>query len=1087
MARRSYPLNFDDRTREYLGQFQTECERIWGEGKTSTELATRPLVHMYLQEVILSLQPLCLLEHDSVVTGTSNRPDWIFSNPDNFGIYCYADHKGLKAYSSYNLSAVESNQIDRYLAMGRPVFVFDGMEFLFFEGDRSSLERISLVSKSGSKGNDWSSMEINPAVEVKLRELFNAAGFRPWTESDLVIQLALRARAMSESIAEYLQLPEGSGFDDAENELIEALQSLREMVVGHHDPGLANNESCADFVAQVLIFGLFYAHTKSLVVGNEPSERKLHIDGFWAAAAWSNLTNNLKPFGAVHKILSSQLAQNNAISSWYLDAMALLSHAEYMGSQPEPTDYHSLFEAFLDKFDNNIRFERGAFFTPQVLTQWMVSATDQLSIRYFGNPMVRIAEKIIDPCCGTGGYIESLLKDCDFTGVPYPTLVGFEVLPGPYALAKYRIDQVSLELGIAPTVDILMTDTLADQLENPRPESENGFSKEQAKASSHAQPPITIVIGNPPSSDTVASDAPRTIIEAMMDDYRPEKSSIRGRQNIQQGLSNEAYRFLRWSTEKVLKTGAGIVSLIMPGSIATSVSFSKVRQWLDESFDAVYVLIFDQDGRADQRGNSLFDVLQGRLVLMCVKLDGSTEKVNGQIHIEDIAGRSMLEKHEFLTKSENILSTFTRTTVRTQDHRWAQGAEFDEILWGKCWPLLESGDVAGIFNAKCSGTKLAPTHLLFHTDENVLRRRSIAVGSKSKGTWTKSYDELVEGWWSGQQKVPSSSKFSDGVRERIKESVGRKSDSISRYIYRPFQPGFCLKNELLYQELGKTPGDGTRRRPELIAAFNQGAIGICVAPSTEDLGSSLHRFVSFADAIPDNDNVSRGNAMVFCDRFPQMKTKKDVWNDTAVDNISNEFHETIGSQHSPEDAVYYVYAVMNSAAYLGRFGNILYGPSDPANPQRVPVLRDNKALRRIINLGREMAAYEMGHADAPILEGLETDIPAGFPGFELKAAKIDSLENKIVLGDASGTSITCTGIPSEVLSLDVSGHNVVKKWLRERTYKYLRRPFIDSDLHSLLQLISNIDAQGEKLSEVSDILNPCLEAGELHRTLQLNP
>ena len=67
---------------------------------------------------------------------------------------------------------------------------------------------------------------------------------------------------------------------------------------------------------------------------------------------------------------------------------------------------------------------------------------------------------------------------------------------------------------------------------------------------------------------------------------------------------------------------------------------------------------------------------------------------------------------------------------------------------------------------------------------------------------------------------------------------------------------YCDPNVLsLLKNIG---GGGTRYRPELFSAYNHvNTIGISFSPAPKDIGKSLHRFVSFAWFLPDNDLSKR--------------------------------------------------------------------------------------------------------------------------------------------------------------------------------------------------------------------------------------
>ncbi|WP_220095512.1 hypothetical protein, partial [Klebsiella variicola] len=99
------------------------------------------------------------------------------------------------------------------------------------------------------------------------------------------------------------------------------------------------------------------------------------------------------------------------------------------------------------------------------------------------------------------------------------------------------------------SLEILLADTLSDHILQSTKTIDEGFSKERELASNSCHSPIKIVIGNPPSSNHPANSAPRKIIQGLLDDFRPPKSDIGDRQNIQKALNNEAFRFLRWCCE----------------------------------------------------------------------------------------------------------------------------------------------------------------------------------------------------------------------------------------------------------------------------------------------------------------------------------------------------------------------------------------------------------------------------------------------------------------------------------------------------------------------------------------------------------
>ncbi|MFO8108908.1 MAG: N-6 DNA methylase [Thermoplasmata archaeon] len=151
---------------------------------------------------------------------------------------------------------------------------------------------------------------------------------------------------------------------------------------------------------------------------------------------------------------------------WYQDYLLLLAHIRLAEQQRQKPDYHKLFEAFLETFDPQTRFDYGAFYTPPELASFSVRLTQALvETELKGFSLYEPHNKLFDPCCGTGNFLEQLLAHSDRAHLP--KIVGFEILPAPYALAHYRITMLRGEQPHPPpNVSIVLADTLSDALED---------------------------------------------------------------------------------------------------------------------------------------------------------------------------------------------------------------------------------------------------------------------------------------------------------------------------------------------------------------------------------------------------------------------------------------------------------------------------------------------------------------------------------------------------------------------------------------------------------------------------------------------
>lgn len=1072
--------------RRYLINFKRVYIDALNAGVTSVELATRPVVHHFVCSLITSLRDGVVIHHDIKVGGDIGTPDWRIEDRASFGTYALGDHKDLNRDAPYVLSNNEREQIRRYLEYGRPVFVFDGIEFLFFDSAKSidDPRRAELVPKPLHLKTEWSELIINPTVEVEFRRLLENPGFRRWSEQELMVQLAHRARNASTLFRDLLSSPPGSGSTEAENKLICSFHELWRLIREHQDPALADRGACADFIAQVLVFGLFFAHTRASIYGNTPSEREASIREFWNTESAIDQARQLRPFRTIAEILEDLIDVDSTLRSWYFETIGLLAHAQYMGCVDEPQDYHRLFEQFFRSFDYETSFDRGVFYTPSVLTSWVARATDRLVRQNFnGKSIVDIAETVIDPCCGTGGFLEAILENSDLTAEQLPCFVGFEILPAPYALAHYRLDRIIVGTPLDSMVRILLTDTLSDHLSSP---SEIvsvqgcGFIEEQLEAQRLARPPLKVIIGNPPVTRRVVSRASRSIIAAMLDDFRPPTEFRAARQNIQQALNNEAIRFLRWCAQKLLDSKAGILALVLPGAFAHSVSYMYARRWLLENFEDIHVLLFDKDLRTGVVSDSLFNVRQGRLVLFAVLKsegphDGSqiADEVNNRrshtIRFRDISGLTRSGKEAWLGDPEPHLEEFEVVITESPQELFIPVGPYPRELWNACWPLFDVNGTVGIFHMKCSGVKLAPTSIPFHTDQAMLQRRSQAISESDASGFAQDYAGLIEAWWAGQRKPPRANKLTNDVRNAIGRAVQKFGEICIRYSFRPFSEGWVLWDIDLFEKLQRTPGGGTRFRPEIKAAFSAGAVGIAVAPSPKEIGPTLERFAAFVWYLPDNEMASRQNGMIYCDRYPDQTEDGQI-----CSNISSQYSRLFNGEQPETDSLFYTYAIMSSRVYLENFHSALFHLTNPLFPARIPLAACPHIRTKLVNLGRQIAHCE--REDFVVAHsGVQFEWPEGITEFRFIRESLDLSTRVITLEGADGVTARVTGVPTGVMDLRISGHNVLSTWLRERRFVYLRRTFRQNDAIALVNLIGRMAHQQLLLEQVDGLVGNLLD------------
>jgi hypothetical protein len=122
-------------------------------------------------------------------------------------------------------------------------------------------------------------------------------------------------------------------------------------------------------------------------------------------------------------------------------------------------------------------------------------------------------------------------------------------------LANYRMAALNKEVNNAKAQhELLLANTLSDcVLGNPPANIDTAEGFELQRAYEISSRPITLVIGNPPSSDSSKINLGENFdrISELMEDFRPPQKGRHGRQNTQKQTNNPHSQFLRWVCYKL--------------------------------------------------------------------------------------------------------------------------------------------------------------------------------------------------------------------------------------------------------------------------------------------------------------------------------------------------------------------------------------------------------------------------------------------------------------------------------------------------------------------------------------------------------
>jgi hypothetical protein len=549
----------------------------------------------------------------------------------------------------------------------------------------------------------------------------------------------------------------------------------------------------------------------------------------------------------------------------------------------------------------------------------------------------------------------------------------------------------------------------------------------------------------------------------MMEDFRPAASQRRGRQNIQKQLTNEFAKFLRWTIDRAEKSIPSIFALILPSGFVKYNSYKFARKYLCEKVSDLWVLEFDTDNRTGAEASNVFKTLQGRLALIGVLKSEASKIVN--INYKNICNLTSQQKHDFFN-AEVSLADWTEIKQLDENYSFKPASDYDEEMYSRFWALTAEND-EGIFLRHCSSLKLAPTHLLVHSSEGQLKRRSKFIAKMDNN-----YSAIKEKWYSGQQKPPPAAKINDAVKDKLEKAV--TAQNIFKYSYRPFIESYVLLDVILLDELGKTKGGGMRDRPEIRAAYkNKKVFGFAVAPAPEDLGQTLHKFSSFCWNFPDNDLSTRGNAHIFCNFFPEYKKKKD-WDSKVKTNINHTLLKALSKQFGIKEKnlvnplTFYCYAILSSQFYLDQFRGKLYTVA--GDWACIPVTVDKDLFLEVAKFGKQLANIEATEFKIKTEKDNLT---------ELKYYKYKIETNSIRLLDEKGNLVKkYLDLDKDVLQFEVSGYTVVREWLKLHSYPYYRKQLEENEIKEFHTLLTKIKLYIDNIAELDKSVEAILN-GEL--------
>jgi hypothetical protein len=754
------------------------------------------------------------------------------------------------------------------------------------------------------------------------------------------------------------------------------------------------------------------------------------------------------------------------------------------------------YEPFLQAFDPELRKDLGVWYTPTEIVDYQVERVDTVLREelHIADGLADPRVIVLDPCCGTGAYVRSVLhriaKTLDAKGgdgltaqdlktAALERVLGFEILPAPFVIAHLQIGLLLETLG-APLNDakdervgVYLTNALTGWEPPKEPKTLLLFPEmaEERDAADQIKrrDSILVILGNPPYNGFagVALAEERDLSNA----YRTTRNAPMPQG---QGLNDLYIRFFRMAERRIVemnRPGQGIISFISNYSWLDGLSFTGMRERYLEVFERIWIdnlhgdrLIseYAPDGQTSETvfsvvGNST-GIKVGTAISLLVKKDGDCSH---QLNYRDMNQARASDRRAALL-AEHAEYTAVAPCVEI-------GLPFKPRVMSAAyltWSMLPS-----LFPVSFAGVKTSRDDFLVDIDRDRLLARLQAYFDPAV-----SHTEIRQ---LNPGVMEDTARFKgEAVRDTLRKR-GFLPKNIVRYCYRPFDTRWLYwepdtelldrKREDYFPQVfdGNLWLEARQRQPQ--EKFDRGYFLKSLA---DNFGNGLSNF------FPLNLHSDGSSLLEPAGKQPNLS-------DTAAAYLT-------GIAADPEDLFYHALAILHAPAY--RVGNA--GALRQDWP-RIPLPATKEALLASAALGRQVAA--LLDAETPV-----AGVTAGRISEELKAVAVftradgqpvnpdaGDLELTAGWGHAGKGGVTMPGrgkvetvgdaldiylngltcwrnVPVPVWEYTIGGYQVIKKWLSYREKPLLGRGLAVAEVRyvtetarriaALLALQSDLDA-----------------------------
>lgn len=973
-----------------------------------------------------------------------------------------------------------------------------------FEDAEKSLPQIKMISCEPAV-EDFTQINIFEQKMAKLRWPSEPTDTAAWREAwasaftvryrqviqdshTLTVCLAEEAKAIRDRILNTLKVETQNGYVHL---LFEKFQNIL-----IHD---MTEQQFADMYAQTIVYGLFSARCMdktqddfspeeavACIPNTNPFLKSLMQECFSSDRTGSKLSFDELEIGNIVTLL-----QNTKT-----DAIITDFNRQTGGGREDPVIH--FYEEFLTEYDKAQKVQRGVYYTPQPVVNFIVWAVDDILKSEFGvadglastdTKKIKVkresyrkiqgfkrnievdeevpAIQILDPATGTGTFLRQTILQiyqnfCDTRkGMPkeqiqsewndyvpkhlLPRLNGFELMMAPYAVAHMKLAMVLKDTGYDFHSGDRLQVYLTNSLEEPGM-SENQMSlyyndplaMESVEANrAKKNVGINVVIGNPPYAGESSNKG--SWIQKLMDDFKLEPgTTIKLKEANSKFINDDYIKFIRYA-QYVLNSSTGVLCYINPHGYIDNPTFRGVRYKLLSTFDTIYIL--DLHGNSKKKEKSPNGTKDENVFDIqqgvCINLfikKKETSKALAKVYHADLYG-TRSEKYAFLNRCNFQRIEWREIPLVAPNYLFNYRENPVEAQYQSGFSVRELF-VLGTLGVLSKRDSLV---VAFSEDELVQKIERFADANTPIESICESFGIPIK----------DKDKWDALSAQKQLQGLSDYKDYVVQVHYRPFD----IRSLFYFTDIIARPNMKVFQH---IQNHDNKALVLCRQGGASNLDHWDCAFV--VDSISDQNIYRRGGGTVLplflYDSNMGQTTKTANFDKGIIKKIENSLGMSLSDSQesgtfSPEDLLAYIYAILYSNKYREKYQEYL-NKDFPV----VPYPTRKEYFNRLVTLGNRLITL---HTCFTTTSLCGTSIPA-IHGEDTTISRPLLSNSKLFINKDTYLS----PVSEESFEFTIGGNSPVQKWLKDRKGRHLSN---DEILH-LQKMISVID---ETIGVIDDI------------------